>query len=281
VAAFRQHDEKLICVQSALNYFNAEENYLTRMFTLEYTYWFDYLLPGLDRLNLVIPLGGTSNHFRLNVLRELGGWDAFNVTEDAELGVRASVTGHRTGIIESTTYEEANKETVNWIRQRSRWIKGYMITWLVYNRNPLKLLSQLGLKRWFGFQLFVGGTSLIFLLNPIMWGLFVLWIVIQPEWIARLFNDWVWLLAALSLLFGNLMAIGLNALASLRRKQWRLFIFALTNPLYWSLHSVASYMALWQLVTNPFYWEKTNHGLTDVNPDFLLTKAGDNAKKSE
>ena len=108
VIAFRDGPKNLACVQSALNYYNAHENALTRMFTLEYSYWFDYLLPGLHRLGLPIPLGGTSNHFRTEVLRSLGAWDPFNVTEDADLGVRASVRGYSVGIINSTTYEEAS-----------------------------------------------------------------------------------------------------------------------------------------------------------------------------
>lgn len=110
--------------QAALNYFNAQENLLTRMFTLEYSYWFDYMLPGLDLDRLPIPLGGTSNHFRVEALRELGGWDPHNVTEDADLGIRASARGQRVGIVESTTFEEANTSVPNFIRQRSRWIKG-------------------------------------------------------------------------------------------------------------------------------------------------------------
>ncbi len=125
-----------MCLQAALNYFNANENFITKMFTLEYSYWFNYLLPGLDRLKLPIPLGGTSNHFRTAYLRTLGGWDPFNVTEDADLGIRASAHGMTAGVINSTTFEEANSRYWNWIRQRSRWIKGYLQTSLVYNRHP-------------------------------------------------------------------------------------------------------------------------------------------------
>ena len=109
VVAFRDGPENLVCVQAALNYFNRDENYLTRMFTLEYSYWFDYMLPGRDRMRLPIPLGGTSNHFRVDRLRELGAWDPFNVTEDADLGIRASALGYTVGVIRSTTYEEANR----------------------------------------------------------------------------------------------------------------------------------------------------------------------------
>lgn len=263
VAAFKRGGDRLACVQSALNYYNANENYLTRMFTLEYTYWFDYMLPGLDRLGLPIPLGGTSNHFRTDMLRELGAWDPYNVTEDADLGIRIAANRYTVGVMSATTFEEANKHVGNWIRQRSRWIKGYMQTWLVHNRHPLRLIRAVGLKGWLGFQLLVGGTVWVFLANPIMWAFFIVWLLADPAWLDRLFFDWVQIIALISLVLGNGIAIGLNILAVLgRRGNRHLVAFALSNPLYWTLHSIAAYKALWQLIRRPFYWEKTTHGLT-------------------
>jgi len=272
VAAFKSGDESLVCVQAALNYFNADENYLTRMFTLEYTYWFDSLLPGLDRLKLPIPLGGTSNHFRLDLLMKLGAWDPFNVTEDADLGIRAAMNGYTVGVIQSTTYEEANNAYRNWLRQRSRWIKGYMQTWLVHNRNPLRLLRGVGLRDWLSYNFFIGGTFAIFLINPLMWFFFIIWMVFQPAWMSSIFHGWVWDVSFFSLIVGNGAAIVLNMIGILRRRNYALLPYALTNPLYWSLHSIASYIGLWQLITNPFYWEKTTHGLTTFNTDELLAE---------
>ncbi|WP_258935358.1 glycosyltransferase [Nesterenkonia pannonica] len=158
VAAFRQADSSTVVLQAALNYFNARENMLTRMFTLEYNYWFYYMLPGLDAAGLPIPLGGTSNHFRTSALRELGGWDPHNVTEDADLGIRASALGYRVGVISSTTMEEANTSVPNFIRQRSRWIKGYMQTVLVHARRPAALMKEVGPVAFFSFLLLIGGT---------------------------------------------------------------------------------------------------------------------------
>ena len=269
--AFRKGAKSLVCVQAALNYFNSRENYLTRMFTLEYSYWFDYMLPGLDALSLPIPLGGTSNHFRLDRLRELGAWDPFNVTEDADLGIRASVRGYTVGIINSTTYEEANKAPRNWIRQRSRWIKGYMQTWLVHNRHPLRLLGRIGLKNWLSYQFFIGGTFLIFLINPILWAFYLIWLIANPAWIDALFGGWLFYFAAFNLLIGNMFGIYLNMIAVFRRKLFDLTPYALTNPIYWIMHSIAAYMALWQLFTKPFYWEKTKHGLTSHESDQFLS----------
>ena len=125
-----------------MNYFNRNENFLTRMFTLEYSYWFDYMLPGLDTLDIPIPLAVPATILRWKTLLRLGAWDPFNVTEDADLGVRAYAKGYKMAIVNSTTYEEANNETINWIRQRSRWIKGYMQTYLVHMRNPVALWSK-------------------------------------------------------------------------------------------------------------------------------------------
>ena len=273
VLAFQKGPKSLVCVQAALNYFNSSENYLTRMFTLEYSYWFDYMLPGLDALGLPIPLGGTSNHFRLDRLRELGAWDPFNVTEDADLGIRASARGYTVGIINSTTFEEANKAPKNWIRQRSRWIKGYMQTWLVHNRNPIKLLGRIGLKNWLSYQFFIGGTFLIFLANPLLWVFYLVWLLVNPAWIDALFGGWVFYFAAFNFLIGNMFGIYLNMIAVFRRKLFHLTPYALTNPIYWIMHSIAAYMALWQLFTKPFYWEKTEHGLTNHHSDDFLNEA--------
>ncbi|MFN0072581.1 MAG: glycosyltransferase family 2 protein [Chloroflexota bacterium] len=269
VQAFRNGPESLVCVQAALNYFNDRENYLTRMFTLEYTYWFDCMLPGLARLGLPIPLGGTSNHFRLDRLRELRAWDPFNVTEDADLGIRAAALGYTVGIVPSTTYEEANNAWKNWLRQRSRWVKGYMQTWLVHNRHPGRLIQAIGLKQWLSYQLLIGGTVLVFLINPIMWGMMVLWLLYQPRFITDVFQGPLLYASIANFLIGNFLGIYLNLIGVFRRELFHLGPFALTNPLYWTLHSVAAYIALWQLFTKPFYWEKTDHALTSVQHDVL------------
>ena len=261
VVAFRRGDEKLVCVQAALNYFNATENFLTRMFTLEYSYWFDNMLPGLDRLRLPIPLGGTSNHFRTDALRRLGGWDPFNVTEDADLGIRAAAEGYKVGVINSTTYEEANSEVGNWIRQRSRWIKGYMQTSLVYLRNPVDLVRRVGIKNALAFAMLIGGTPLTFLATMPMLVLFAAWLVLGVN-LDALFPGVVLYAGLFNLFLGNSMMVVVNALGVMRRRNYGLALFALANPFYWLLHSVASYKALWQLMTNPFYWEKTNHGIS-------------------
>ncbi len=268
VQAFRNGGDDMACVQGRLNYFNAYENVLTRMFTLEYSYWFDYMLPGLDRLGLPIPLGGTSNHFRAARLRELGGWDAFNVTEDADLGLRASALGYTVGIIPSTTWEEACSQVRPWIRQRTRWIKGYMQTALVHTRRPVRFARHAGFRGSLGLILLVAGTPLTFLAAPILWLFTILWLAgagrTDEVHIQYLFPHPLDVIALVCFIGGNASVIVLSALAVLRRKLYPLLPFAALAPLYWTLHSFAAWRALHQLIRNPWLWEKTPHGLSGV-----------------
>jgi cellulose synthase/poly-beta-1,6-N-acetylglucosamine synthase-like glycosyltransferase len=262
VIAFRRGGEKLVCVQAALNYWNAGDNWLTRMFTIEYSFWFDYMLPGLDRLGLPIPLGGTSNHFRTSSLRRLGGWDPFNVTEDADLGIRAAALGGTVGVINSTTYEEANRAPINWVRQRSRWIKGYLQTLLVHLRHPMKLVRTAGLVQTTAFALLIGGTPLTFLLTPPLWLLFIASLVLPPGALAGLLPGWVLWVSLFNLVVGNGLMIYVSMMGAFKRRRYPLVLWSLFNPVYWLLHSAAAYKAVWQLVTKPHYWEKTVHGLS-------------------
>jgi len=160
---------RTVCLQAKLNYYNPRQNLLTRWFTIEYATWFQLYLPGLHGLKAPIPLGGTSNHFRADVLKEIGGWDPFNVTEDCDLGIRLHKLGHRTEVLDSTTWEEANSRLGNWLRQRSRWVKGYVQTHLTHMRHPLRTLWRLRPWGMFNFMNSVGGLSVMLLLNPIFW----------------------------------------------------------------------------------------------------------------
>lgn len=265
VALFRKLPKDYIVLQGALNYFNKNENLLTRMFTLEYSYWFDYMLPGLQSLDVPIPLGGTSNHFKLDKLIELGGWDPFNVTEDADLGVRVFEKKYRVGVVNSTTLEEANNEPFNWIRQRSRWIKGYMQTTLVHMRNPVRLIGKIGWRGFFGFNFFVGGTPITFLLYPVLLSFFVVYLIFDLQAVRVIFPDWVLYISIFNFVAGNTLMVYINMLAVFKRRYYELILFAALNPIYWLMHSIAAYKGLWQLIYKPFYWEKTNHGLTKVS----------------
>lgn len=262
VAAFRAAGPDLVCVQAALNYFNWSESALTRLFTLEYSWWFDFMLPGLERAKLPIPLGGTSNHFRVDGLRRLGGWDPFNVTEDADLGIRATAMGMRVGVIESTTFEEANNHVPNFIRQRSRWIKGYMQTTLVHLRHPAQLVKVAGWRQSLSFLFLVAGTPATFLAVPVLYALSLAALVAGPGALSFLFPGWALWLSLANLGIGSTLMMWLSMAGTLRRDRFALVVWGLANPVYWLLHSVAAYKAAWQLIRRPHHWEKTNHGLT-------------------
>ncbi len=256
VAAFAKASPETACIQARLNYYNADENWLTRMFALEYTLWFDFYLPALEWLRIPIPLGGTSNHFKLDVLRDIDAWDPYNVTEDADLGVRLTQRGYRVGVVNSTTYEEANVSIPNWIRQRSRWLKGYMQTWLVHMRKPVHLYRSTGMRGFWGFQFFVGGTFFVALMSPL------LWLAIFTGAMTSVFPPALLYLSMFNLLVGNGFFIYMTLVAGFKRDYMKLAPYALTVPLYWMLQSVAAYKGLWQLIRNPFYWEKTTHGIS-------------------
>jgi cellulose synthase/poly-beta-1,6-N-acetylglucosamine synthase-like glycosyltransferase len=272
LVAFRKLGKKTACVQAKLNYFNGNQNLLTRWFTQEYSNWFGILLPGVMSMKLPIPLGGTSNHFRMSVLKQINAWDPYNVTEDADLGVRLYKSGHTTGIVDSTTWEEANSRLYNWVKQRTRWIKGYMQTWLVHMRNPWRLYRQLGGRGFWGFQAIVLGTPLLPLMNPPFWVMMFLWFFQHQKWIPEIFPGPIYYMAACLLVMGNFFFVYSGVVGTYQFSErymhvpgvlsFRLVRSAIISPLYWALMSIAAYRAVWQLVVNPFYWEKTRHGLT-------------------
>lgn len=258
---FAQSSPETLCVQAKLNYYNPSQNLLTRLFTAEYSMWFDLFLPGLRRWDFPIPLGGTSNHFRLELLRQLGGWDAWNVTEDADLGLRLHKRGFRTTVVDSTTYEEATSNVRNWIRQRSRWIKGYIQTWLVHMRHPLLLWRALKPWGFVGFQLMYLGTFFTLLLNPLLWLTTLAWGLGAAASLDMLFQGPTWAASAVSFYLGNFAILYMLMIGCLRRDNGALVKYVLLSPLYWILMSIAAWKGGLQLVTRPFYWEKTIHNL--------------------
>jgi cellulose synthase/poly-beta-1,6-N-acetylglucosamine synthase-like glycosyltransferase len=249
------------CVQAQLNTYNARANWLTRQFTLEYSALFDAILPALAQIGMPLPLGGSSNHFPRHVLEQAGGWDPHNVTEDADLGIRIARQGGHIAVLASTTWEEAPPTLAIWMRQRTRWIKGWLLTYLVHMRRPIRLLRELGVKRFLGFQVLMGGLILSSLVHPLFYLMMALAVsdgtfMAAPE--SRL--ELVLLtLAGFNLAAGYLSAMALAALAVCRRRRSSLALDALLMPFYWLLISMAAYRALAQVVREPFLWEKTPH----------------------
>ena len=219
------------------------------------------LLPGLARRRLPLPLGGSSNHFRADALRAVGGWDSYNVTEDADLGMRLARFGYHSAVIGSTTYEEAPARLGPWLRQRTRWFKGWMQTWVVHMRQPIRLQRALGVTGFAAFQLLMGGTVLSALIHPLF--IAMLCYRIAAGYVASGTID-----AGLPLsLYGGALAAGYLTSAMLglvglarRRLLAQAWVLALM-PLHWLLLSFAAWRALYQLIKDPYRWEKTEHGL--------------------
>ncbi len=257
--AFAAGDERLACVQARLTIDNTDDSWLARLFTAEYAGLFDVFLPALAARNWPLPLGGSSNHFRTDILREAGAWDPYNVTEDADLGMRLARFGHRSTVIDSATYEEAPACFSRWLRQRTRWMKGWLQTWIVHMRAPGKLLHDLGVVRFAIFQLLVGGSVFAALLHPSF--LAALLYEMATAGVAEAARSLFASVHGLALGSGYLASI-LTALAGLaRRRLLRCAWALLLVPLYWLLLSIAAWRALHQLVCDPYRWEKTEHGL--------------------
>jgi cellulose synthase/poly-beta-1,6-N-acetylglucosamine synthase-like glycosyltransferase/glycosyltransferase involved in cell wall biosynthesis/O-antigen/teichoic acid export membrane protein len=260
---FQKVSSDVRCLQAKLNYHNPKQNILTRLFTAEYSLWFDVILPGLQSINGYIPLGGTSNHFKTKDLLELRGWDPFNVTEDCDLGARLFKAGYKTAVIDSTTYEEANSNLRNWIRQRSRWIKGYMQTYLVHMRHPVKFFKESGIHAVV-FQLVVGGKIAFLLINPILWLTTIAYFAFRAtvgSTIEALYPSWIFYIAVTSLVIGNFLCLYYYMIGCAKRGHYSVIKYVYLVPVYWFMASFASLIALYQLIVKPYYWEKTNHGL--------------------
>ncbi len=253
----------LACVQARLAFYNPSQNWLTRQFAIEYASLFDVTLPALAAYGQPLPLGGTSNHFRTDVLRQTGGWDPFNVTEDADLGLRLDRLGYRVGVLDSTTYEEATFTLGNWLRQRSRWLKGWMQTWLVHMRAPLTTWRQMGPAGFAVFQVLMGGIVVSALVHPLFLIGIAYGIAAGTFWPQQAGTIEIFLFAlqvvVLFLGYGSMMLIAWRGLAVRRLRGLSASIAAM--PVYWLLVSAAGWYALWQLASDPFYWEKTAHGL--------------------
>ncbi|WP_307848036.1 glycosyltransferase family 2 protein [Gordonia sp. SCSIO 19800] len=261
-AVFAASPPEVGSVQARLGYYNERENLLTRWFAIEYDQWFSYMLPALSASKCVIPLGGTSNHIRTDVLREVGGWDAYNVTEDADLGIRLARYGYRTVVLDSLTGEEANADVVNWVRQRSRWYKGYLQTFLVHTRHPVDMVRELGLVPALRISNLTAGMPIANTLNLLFWTLLLVWFAGKPDFMHSLFPGPIYYLCVLMFTVGNLATIMLGVVSTRTLGKPHLLGAALLVPGYWFLQSMAAIKSMAQLIYKPSYWEKTVHGLS-------------------
>lgn len=264
LAAFKKVRKNVICVQAKLNFYNPHQNILTRVFTAEYALWFDLVLTGLQSIHAPIPLGGTSNHFKVADINKLKGWDSFNVTEDADLGMRLVKKGYSTAIVDSDTHEEANSDFKNWFWQRTRWIKGYMQTYLVHMRNPHHFIQNWKDPHVLTFQLIVGGKIMSMFINPFMWAITISYFLFRPiigPTIESFYPAPVLYMALFSLVIGNFLYMYYYMIGCAKRDYDDIIKYAFLVPFYWLAMSAAAWVAFYLLIRKPHHWSKTKHGL--------------------
>jgi cellulose synthase/poly-beta-1,6-N-acetylglucosamine synthase-like glycosyltransferase len=258
---FAHGDDDLACVQGVLSFYNAKTNWLSRCFFFEYAGWFRVMLPGLQKLGFAIPLGGTTLFFRRDVLVKLGAWDAHNVTEDADLGMRLARRGYRCEMMNSVTQEEANSRVWPWVKQRSRWLKGYAVTWCVHMRKPVLLWRELGTWRFIGFQILFLSTLVSFLLAPVLWWSLLTFFF---NWSNPVFDPMPAMMVSIVSGFfvsAELVTLAIFAAATAKLKARPNIAWIFTLPAYFIFGTIAAYKGLGELLFNPFYWDKTEHGM--------------------
>ena len=273
LAAFEAGDAGLACVQARLTIDNTRDNWITRLFTAEYAALFDVFLPGLAAWRMPLPLGGTSNHFHAPTLRALGGWDPYNVTEDADLGIRLARAGYHTTLVQSSTYEEAPARLMPWLYQRTRWFKGYLQTWAVHMRNPVRLWHELRPGGFLVFQLVIGGAVLAALVHGVFMGVLIFQVATGLFWSdkAGVFEHAFAGLYLATLITGYLFSGLLGFVGLSRRRLARSAPYLLLLPFYWLMMSWAAWRAVFQLIRSPYRWEKTEHGLARTSRNATAT----------
>lgn len=260
VNRFETAPDNVACLQGILDYYNPRSNWISRCFTIEYATWWRLILPGISKLGFIIPLGGTTLFFKRDTLEKLGRWDAHNVTEDADLGVRLARHGYVTELIPTVTYEEANCRPWRWVRQRSRWLKGFMITYVVHMKDPVQLVHDVGLWRFFGLQLVFLTAISQFILAPVLWSF---WIVIfgfhHP--VQDMLGDVMFTSVGLLFFMTELLALAMGVVAVSGKQHRHLLKWVVTMPIYFMLGTLAAYKAIYEMIATPFYWDKTDHGV--------------------
>lgn len=281
VIAFDKAGERVVCIQAKLNFYNPHQNLLTKVFTAEYSLWFDLVLTGLQSIHAPIPLGGTSNHFKKENLYKLKGWDSFNVTEDCDLGMRLVKQGYQTAVVDSITLEEANSDMINWFGQRTRWIKGYIQTYFLHSRNLHEFSKNWKELHFLTFQLVVGGKVLSMLINPLMWIITISYFLFRAHigtFIESFFPTPVLYMGVISLLFGNFLYMYYYMIGCAKHGHHELVKYAYLVPFYWLSISVAAWYATYRFIVSPHYWSKTKHGLHLNNNDSSIQKYASNGK---
>lgn len=256
----------IACLQTRLEHYNASQNILTRLFNAEFSFYYDLFLPGLQQLDYPIPLSGHSTHFRTSAIRSIGAWDPYNVAEDCDMGIQLIRSGYKTEILDSISREEATSDISSWIRQRTRWMKGFIQTSIVHLRHPYQSMREFGgVEKFVAFLCTVPGTVIINIVNLTYWALLIGWLVFKPKFIQELFPAPILYLSVLSFILGNFIFTFLNLIGAYQRQKYATVKYCLLSPVYWMLLAFATVRATMHILFTPHKWEKTTHASFQIN----------------
>jgi len=288
VAVFRRSPPDVACLQARLAFWNGTSSWITRFYWADYIIHFEWTLAGLARLKLVPPLGGTSNHFVTEALKQVairseslpfkegyvGGWDPFNVTEDAELAGALARLGYRVGMLDSTTWEEAAAHLRVADKQRRRWLKGFAQTGFMYTRHPVKASREMGVAKWFFYNLLMLGTPFTLVLNPFFWGATIVYFATRATVIVELFPLPLYYLGLTLMLAGNLALFYQLMAACMKREGFGFVKYMFLAPAWWLFITWSAYVMLFELIVRPHHWHKTVHGhdLAREEVEVVLTR---------
>ncbi len=258
-AKFARAPQDVACLQGILQFYNPTQNWLVHCFAMDYAAWFRVILPGLSKLGMPVPLGGTTLFLKRDAIEKMHGWDAHNVTEDADLGMRLCRAGYRTELIDSVTGEEANCYGWKWVRQRSRWIKGYMVTYWAHMRHPVRLWRDMGTSAFIGFQVLFLGTVLHFLTAPVLWSFWLSYVGVSHAFFAYTPSS-LTIATAWAFLAVEAISMTILAIACVRANRKFLIPWIPTMSFYFLLAVPAGLKALWEFFRAPVFWDKTDHG---------------------
>ena len=267
VQTFKKYnDPKLACLQAKLTFYNHSENLLTKLCTLEYLIHFNFILPSFSKNNVPVPLGGTSNHFKVDALHKIQGWDAYNVTEDADITYRLSRQNYKIKMLNSYTSEETVIDIRSWIKQRSRWVKGHIITFFVQSRIGFSKYQDNRAKCIFSLYYFMGLSSILSLLVPLLIGVLIYHLFNNID--ALIDIDFI---TKYALLFYYIIWVYYTLIIPLcviyKEKKAFLFIPCFLYPFYLFLYIIPFCFAVFQLFFKPHYWGKTTHGKSRIAPN--------------
>lgn len=255
-------------LHSRMDVYNADENWITRLYTGEFCYFYHYYLPGLVASNFPLPISGHSTYFRREVIEKVGAWDAYNVAEDCDIGIRIYRKGFGSGrMLDTHTWEQSTTTIPTWVRQRTRWIQGFIQTSIVQLRYPLLLKREL--KTWRNFVVFlilVPGNVILNILNIFQWMMFALWHTTHAPFLQVAYSGFTLYLATICFVVGNFFFTFYSMYALYKRKHYSTVPWAMLMFAYWIMLGIATIRATIHLFLHPYKWDKTAHFISSQKP---------------